>query len=479
MTASANKHKERRYIWMVLLALFLFAFGLRWYYVSTAVVLDPVRGDATQYYAYALNLANHGTFSKDLPGSVVIHPDNYRDPGYPLFLALWMKLLGAGDAWYAGVLICQALLGALTVTLTTQLGRHWLSLRWATAAGVMMALWPHSITINGYLLSETLFGFLVVLGMLATASALQRQSPWRAVVAGLTFGAAALTNAILLPFGILLAAFLGWRKPASRRLCIALAVGAVVLPGAWAVRNAAVVVPVAGSSSTDRALLNFVQGSRPDFQSAWRKSVLGNEAEKAEAKTESLAVDQDYHLMRTSPMQAARSIVRRFSEHPLQYARWYVVDKPALFWGWSIEIGQGDIFVFPTRNAPFQVQPAWIALVAICQALNTALMLLALASLLIVWSRGQSLVSARRPMSHTVLVAVVSLAVFVTLVYSALQAEPRYSIPFRPFEILMALTTLYGTAAWWHGRKRSAGVPDGDQHDDERTRPTSSQVAKT
>lgn len=454
MTKRQINYSKRWHDWLILFAIFLFAFGLRWYYVSTAVVLNPVRGDATQYYAYALNLANHGIFSKDVAGSAIIHPDNYRDPGYPAFLALWMKMLGAGAAWYATVLLSQALLGALTVTLATQLGRHWLPLRWAALAGVLMALWPHSITINGYLLSESLFGFLVVLGILATASALQRQDPWRAIAAGLTLGAAALTNAILLPFGILLAAALAWRKLASRKLCIALAAGAITLPGAWAVRNAVVVTPVAGSSSMDRALQNFAQGSRPDFQSAWRESVLGTEAEKAKAKTVSQAVDEEYRLMRTAPRNAVNTILRRFSARPLEYARWYLLEKPALLWGWSIEIGQGDIFVFPTRNAPFQVQPAWIALVAICHALNTTLMLLALASLLLLRSRGRCTVPPNLPASRAVLVAVICLAVFVTLIYSALQAEPRYSIPFRPFEILLALTTLRGIAMWWQKRKR-------------------------
>lgn len=454
MTTSDDGEIRRWQGWLVLLAIFLFAFGLRWYYVSHAMVLDPVRGDATQYYAYALNLSNHGIFSKDLPGATVIHPDNYRDPGYPVFLALWMKALGAGDAWYAAVLLSQALLGALTVTLATQLGRHWLPLRWAAAAGVVMALWPHSITINGYLLSETVFGFLTALGVLIAAGAFQRESMNQAVLAGLTLGTAALTNAILLPFGILLAALLGWRKLAPRKLCVALAVGAAVLPGAWMVRNAAVVIPVAGSSSTDRALQNFAQGSRPDFQTAWRDSVLGDEDAKAKAKVVFQHMDDDYAQLRSSPLHGLGAMLQRFSRHPLQFARWYLIQKPALLWGWSIEIGQGDIFVFPTKNAPFQVQPMWIALAAICHAANTLLMLLALAAFLFAWVqwgrlRLRSLTAGRAALASTLL-----LVAFVTFVYSVLQAEPRYSIPFRPLEILLASTALYGIAAWWQSARR-------------------------
>jgi len=455
MTASESEHIKRWHGRLVLLSIFLLAFGLRWYYVSHAVVLNPVRGDATQYYAYALNLANHDVFSKDLPDTTVVHPDNYRDPGYPVFLAFWMKLFGASDAWYAAVLLSQALLGALTVTLATQLGRHWLSLRWSAAAGVLMALWPHSITINGYLLSETLFGFLAVLGTLAAASALQRRSSWRALAAGLTLGAAALTNAILLPFGVLLAALLVWRRLASRKLCIALAAGTLALPGAWALRNAIVVVPVADNSSMDRALQNLAQGSRPEFQSAWRNSALGDDIVKAKARTILQATDDDYALLRTSPLHGAESIIGRFSEHPLHYARWYLVDKPALLWGWSIEIGQGDIFVYPTMRAPFQTQPAWIALAAICHALNTVLMLLALASLLFMWPRKQRVLPHKWCGNHAALVTVICLAAFVTLVYSTLQAEPRYSIPFRPFEILLAMTTLYGSTLWGQWKRQA------------------------
>lgn len=443
--------------WMVLFAIFLFAFGLRWYYVSNAMVLNPVRGDAAQYYAYALNLSDHGVFSKDLPSTAFSHPDNYRDPGYPVFLALWMKILGSGEAWYTAVLLSQALLGALTATLATQLGRHWLPLRWAAAAGVLMALWPHSITINGYVLSETLFGLLTVLGILIAAGAFQRESVSRAVLAGLTLGAAALTNAILLPFGVLLAALLAWRGRVPRKLCIALALGACVLPSIWALRNAVAVVPVASASSTDRALINLAQGSRPEFHAAWRDSVLGDEAAKAKAKIVLQHIDDDYAQLRNSPLHGVEAMLRRFSQHPLQFAAWYLIQKPALLWGWSIEIGQGDIFIFPTKNAPFQTQPMWIALAAICHAANTTLMLLAIAAFLFVGFQRSRQEQGLLTTGRVSLISTLSLVAFVTFVYSTLQAEPRYSIPFRPFEILLALTSLYAITAWWQRRRTKPG----------------------
>lgn len=431
------------------------ALALRWYYVSTALVLNPVRGDATQYYAYAWNLANHGVFAKDAPGAGVLTPDNYRDPGYPVFLALWMKILGAGDAWYAAILLCQALLGAVTVTLTTQLGKHWLPTGWAIAGGLLMAVWPHSITINGCLLTETLFGFLCALGLLLFARACLCENIRWAAAAGLALGAAALTNAVLLPFGILLAGYLAWRKLASWKICIALAIGALLLPGAWAIRNTQIPAPTAGNSSKDRALQNFVQGAWPNYHDAYRSSIFGDAVTQANTRDTLHAVDEEYAALLDSPVDGAKTIVRRFDQHPWRYAAWYLLEKPRELWGWDVVIGQGDLYVYPTKNAPFQISLPWIALAAICHTLNLLLMLLALASLPVAWLRQRNSRGQITQADHTPLISVICLLTFATLVYTILQAEPRYSIPFRSFEMLLAATTLCGITTWLRHKRVS------------------------
>lgn len=446
--------RNRRHSWLAVLAVALLALGLRWYYVSTALVLEPVRGDATQYFAYAWNLANHGVFAKTAPGSEVLNPDNFRDPGYPVFLALWMKVLGAGDVWYAAVLLCQALLGALTVTMVTQLGRYWLPTRWAVASGLLMAVWPHSITINGYLLTETLFGFLCALSLLLLAQACCRKSAGWAAAAGLALGMAALTNAVLLPFGILLAGFLAWRRLAPRRICVALALGTLLLPGVWAIRNTQIPTPASDNSSKDRALQNFVQGAWPGFHDAYRDSIFGNTATQSSARGTLRNVEEEYTELRDSPLDGAKTIMLRFGQHPWRYAVWYLFEKPWELWGWDIVVGQGDIYVYPTQNAPFQTSHPWIALAAICRALNPLMTLLALVGLLMTRRRPDDSRRQSVPIGYVSLVSMTSMLVFATLVYTLLQAEPRYSIPFRSFEMLLAVSTCWWITTWWQ-RKRS------------------------
>lgn len=435
---------QRRWIWPTALALVtLLALGLRLYYVSTAMVIDPLRGDAAQYYAYAWNLFHHGVFAGNPPGASVLTPSNYRDPGYPLFQAFWMACLGNGSLWYAAMLMSQAVLGALTVTCAMQLGRRWLDWRWATAAGVLMAVWPHNITIAGDLLTETLFGFLCALAMLLCARACDRESlPW-IILAGLCFGAAALTNAVLLPFGVLLALYLAWRHHVTRKVWVCLLVGALVLPGAWAIRNSQLPVQTPAHSSMGRALQNLVQGSWPGYHAAYKAAIIKHDVQ---ARHTLDAIDAETRLFQSHPQQGIASMARRLGQHPWHSLAWYVLEKPHQLWGWRIGIGQNDIYVYPTIHSPFQTQPLMRAMISLCQTINPLLAVLMLACLVMTLLRRGPWET--RPDGRAMLEATLALLVFVTLVYGILQSDSRYAIPFRSFEMLLAMASCSALVHW-------------------------------
>lgn len=413
------------------------ALGLRWYYVTHAVVYHPIRGDAVQYHAYAWNLAHKGVFSMAAPGTPGATPDSFRDPGYPVFLACLMKLFPGFDAWYAAVLTLQCLLGALTVVMLQDAGRGWLPDRWLIGAGVLMAVWPHSVTMTSYVLSETLFGFLCATAFWWLARGLRRPTVWRFAASGLAFGLAALTNAILLPFAALVAAALLWRRTVRPRVALVLLVASLALPAAWSVRN--LQLPPAASSS-GRALLNLVQGSWPEYHSAYRLAVSGD----PQGQQIMQAIGQESDLMLAAPAAGARHMAARMGVAPLHYLAWYL-SKPALLWGWSIRMGQGDIYVYPTVFSPYAENPVMRAMAAICQSINPLLMLLALAGLLL---------TMRRSTPGAIGLPVAVLAAYVTLVYSVLQAEPRYNIPFRGFECLLAAYAGWSLTFWVAKRRK-------------------------
>lgn len=418
---------------LLLLFVSLLALGFRYYYVIHAEVFQPVdqpnvRADAVEYYAYARNLVQHGVFSKAPEGVMPLAGDNYRDPGYPVFLASWMKLFGQWDSWYSAVLLSQTLLSTLTVMFMLCLGQRWMPLRWLAVAGVLMAIWPHNVAMCSYLLSETLFGFLVALGLLLLGIALDRRSTGWAVAGGIGLSLAALTNAVLLPVALLLALYLLVRRQMNRAMFAALVIATLATIMPWAIRNS--LLPPSDASSSGRALVNLVQGSWPSYHSAYQ-AAMKHDPDGIIVMT---AIDREMTTIQSDPSAGLSLIGHRMAGNPGSYIRWYL-SKPALLWGWNIRMGQGDIYVYPTRNSPFKVNPIYRAASAISYSLNPWLFVLAIVG-------GLLAVLPKRQIQPGIAAAALTLA-FVTLVYSVLQAEPRYAIPFRGPEIMLAVFAAY------------------------------------
>lgn len=442
--------RDRWQWWLLLLFVGLFAFGVRYYYVTHALVFQPVnqpnvRADAVEYYHYALNLAKHAVFSGAPPDTSPLIGDSYRDPGYPVFMAGWMKVFGQWDAWYAAVLLSQALLSALTVVLMLGVARRWMSFYWLAAAGTLMAVWPHSVAMSSYLLSETLFGFLAALGLLLLRVALDRQRVGWAVASGIGFSLAALTNAVLIPLAPLLALYLFIRRKAGRTFCAAFAIAALAVVAPWLLRNSMLPATSDGSSSSGRALINLVQGSWPSFHTAYQASMKQN----PEGMRVMAAIERETAVVEQSPRAGLALMGHRMANQPGRYIWWYL-SKPALLWAWDIRMGQGDVYVYPTRNSPFKTSTAWLTVAALCRALNPLLFVLAVA--------GSLLALLPRQQTPPDRLAAALMLLFITLVFSILQAEPRYSVPFRGLEIVLALSTAFRFSGWVVRMTRRARV---------------------
>lgn len=402
---------------------------------------NPIRGDAGQYVAYAWNITHHGVFSKSTPGSTEIVRDSFRDPGYPSLLAGAMLVFDRIGPWYQTVLLLQGLLGALTVTLLTATARPWLGPKLSIAAGLLMALWPHSITITGFLLSETATAFWVALALFLLQWATKRAQWLPMALCGIAFSIAALTNAVMIPFAALLAMVLWWRGNRGRSMAFVLALSSLLLPLGWGLRNSQ--LPPADTSS-GRALLNAVQGSWPEYHASYIASVMGDPG-AIQIQTD---IGHEYDVLRTSTTGGMQLISTRMGQHPLRYIAWYV-SKPALLWDWSIRMGRGNIYVYATAHSILDQQPILRAIVAMCWVINPLIMLLAFAGVLLVW--------VKRRESSPASFAIALLAVYVTLIYSLLQAEPRYSIPFRGIELILAMEAVRQAALWRAARQQPPG----------------------
>src|SRR5215213_8134459 len=132
-----------------------------------------------------------------------------RTPGYPLFLASLWTFFGP-NAW--PILVAQHLLGLVTAGLTWWLGRLAYGRLAGLLGGLAVALAGPQLLYEHYLMTETLFTFLLALGLLAAVAGLRHSSGLLLLVSGLVFGLCALTRPLgqlfplVLPAAVLLGA---------------------------------------------------------------------------------------------------------------------------------------------------------------------------------------------------------------------------------------------------------------------------------
>lgn len=413
----------------------------RGYYITHVDVYQPLRGNtdfggAAEYYRYAWNLVHHHVFSQAYTDAAQPVPDSFRDPGYPLYLAIFMALSSSYESFYGLVVLSHALLGGITVACMVLALRHALP-TWALAfVAAAAAVWPHSVVIASCVLSENLTAPLWAIAILALHEAAARRSMPFSVLAGLALAAASLTNSVLAPLVVPLVVVFAWKKAMSWRLLIVLALAATLPVATWSVRNAMV---GSGNSSTFRAEVNLVQGSWPTYHLATQLEARHDPVGIQTAR----AINAEIDALQANPASGLKIMAARMMHAPGTHIAWYL-RKPALLWGWQIGLGAGGVYIYPTNHSPYIEQPLWKAIDAGAFIFNGAIAALALAGTLLALARRQT---------ETAMLALAVTAAWITLVYAVLQSDPRYSIPFRSGEFALAAFAVW-TAIRWARRPR-------------------------
>ena len=252
-----NAGRLRRYV--ALMAILVLAVGLRLALLAVGPAHDIARAyepDSRRYVTLATNLRSFGTFGRPTEDSGVVHvplarlraergeleavdsdglyPEIFRTPGYPLFLALGQ----ASGLGLCGVLVIQALLGAVNVLVVYAVGRRLFGThRPALLAALILAVHPAAIASSASILSETLFTWMVLLGLWLVVR--RPQGLAAAAIGGLVLGLAVLVR----PIGILLGlAVAMWMIATHRRrtsilpaLCLVIA--SLAPATCWMARN--------------------------------------------------------------------------------------------------------------------------------------------------------------------------------------------------------------------------------------------------
>lgn len=427
---------------IVALLLFSLALGIRLLYQKESVVDHPIRADAAKYVSAAFNLRTFGVYSLERPRRDGKPPESRSDlsPGYPLFLTLFMREKVNIDS----ILKVQALMGALVCVFTFVIARLALSLPWAFLAGILTALSPHLIAMDHYLLTESLFTFVMMLGTLILTISWRHRQYVLTLIAGILLAFSAHVRAVNLLFLFFLAPvfFFHVRErlflPKSiwiKHLALLFA-GFAIIAGAHhefvslTVTHKSVFLKSRSENNKQaprEAPKHYVKLNNP-----WAYLKRSIRPPEFFVRGESHVLS--YHRNRDYKKPAKGD----FWDHPVQYLKWNSWGRLFLLWHWD-NAYNGDTYIYPMIRKGFEENPFLKSIHRSMHSIHWPLYLLSLAApvILLVGWRRKTLPIEQRTLLVPVLGFVYSLAVL-----SLLSWLPRYTIPARAFSYILASASL-------------------------------------
>jgi len=183
-----------------------------------------------------------------------------RPPLYPLFLAASYRLFGHSAT---AVVWLQFALGLAALVPAYRLGERWFGEKAALAGVWICVCYPLRTYFEAELLDVTLFTFIFLAATWQLWQALEKGAMTRVLLAGLLYGAAALTRPnilIALPFiavGVAYALRIGWKRLPALGAAGALGVALAIAPAAshnWRAEGA--FIPVAANGGVNLFLGN-------------------------------------------------------------------------------------------------------------------------------------------------------------------------------------------------------------------------------
>lgn len=423
---------------------------LRFMAVRESLVPEPYRADAAQYYNSAYNLRRFGVYSHDggpIAGQVSVpQPDAFVTPGYPLFLALF-----ADDrpnrSIFMRVAYWQALLGTLCILLTyflvLRMAPGWIAL----SAALLVAISPHLVNTGIYLLSETLFTFLLLSALLVLSGRPGARRGFYVLLlgGGVLLGIAALTRPVLEFFPLVFPLVLLCAYP-RRQATIGAALvllGFVLVWTPWLVRNQ---VSVGNTPGPSVMVSTLASGMYPDLEYN----------HNPESRGIPYRFDPRFAEVTRSLSSTLAEIARRFRENPGEELEWYLIGKPVTLWSWNVFEGGGDTFIYATLSTPYDVSLPFMLSHAVMHGLHWILVTLALAGCLFVWLPfartrfGDTGLQCARLISLVLLYNTAIIMIFAPFV--------RYSIPFLPLQYGMAVVAALLAAGWLKQQRHASLV---------------------
>lgn len=419
---------------VILAVILLIAFDLRVQSVIHTVVDTPIRGDAVEYLLYGYNLRHHGTYSKSdtlfAKSEIPPTPDAMRAPVYGMFVSLFLGNPPT-DGDLSRLTLAQAVISTLAVLIVFLIARNIIPVPYALAAAGLTAISPHLVASNIYILSETLFSFMLVVAVYA-ATRINRDDHLELLfLTGVLLAAVALTHPMMLYFNVPAALFLlvywGWKK--GYRKSILLLLGFFVLYGGWTTRNI-ISIGAGGDNHLMRIVLRT--GIYPDLRYQ----------DKPETFPYPYHHDPDFKETSKDLPSVLKEMARALRESPAKQLKWYLIGKPAMLYSWDLKEAyryneRGDVFTYPVVSTPYSYLPHFRLTHWFMRATHGGWVALMAAGIVIAWLPRKRLGLSE---NATFIARFVSLLlVYHTAVMIAGVSIPRHALAMRPFLYILSM----------------------------------------
>lgn len=423
-------------------------------------------GDAHIYFTYAGNLRKHGVYShynlevngeffhsQRMPpwnSAAAPRPDNFLPPGYPFFLtSLLADLPEQVDdpgvrAYLQRIGYAQAVLSTITILLAFLVAGQLLGTALALLPTAIVAIAPHLIVANLYVLTETLFCLVLTLVLLAILRSRGR-SPVYGIFVGALIAAASLIKPAFLYFIVPLCLVYAFSKRDIGRGAVAgfLLFGFALVYSPWVIRNYA----TPGLSSDENLMATtLLAGAYPNL-------IYGDDPRTYPYP---FTHDPDYERNSRTTSSSLREIQRRFLERPAEFLKWYLVGKPVLLWKWDITHGLGGgPFVYPLSVSPYGQSRLYQFTYQLSRTIQWPLVVLGLFGSVMAWLPAcQRLFPAGAVFGFRVVSAILF---YFTFVHAVTFADARYAVPLRPVLYMIAVLPLLYLRALVKSYRSAAG----------------------
>lgn len=430
--------REKKFIFVLILS-FIFSFFLAFSISHPAYEMS----DATMYDTLGLNLAKgYGYVDENLELTMG------REPAYPFFLALVYSIAGHN---YSLIRFAQIILFLLTVIFTYKIAKIVFDKEAAGCAMIMTAFFPPLVNYPAYILSETLFTFLLALFVFFCMKLYTNNKSVYYFLSGVTLGILMLCKSVMLFFiPVLFLWGILFSKSRMRIFLMILVSMGIALP--WMYRNYIKFDTFALRGGSELALCVKSQKLDYGFQD-FKKAIVFIVSENLGKKMFPDSIDKasdflykEDTLAREKILPGLISIGYTGNEIRKMMAK-KIIARPFKF----IAISSLDLLrilqfsYFPVLNQThiienFNKLPRGKTVLSLSRAgfrfLAYVLILFSIIGMYIkrkIWKKWLFLF---------IIVA------FMTLVYSLIYGEARYSVPLIPYYIILSIPAILKIKEW-------------------------------